>query len=204
MLTRRDVTRLFVKAFGLLILLSAAITLPATIYGFDVTYNWVWAKAPDRSSSFAMLVVNHFGPIAVYTAFGLGLMWWSGRIVDATNLAADDGDLTAASSDLKNMEVSLVTVIGLYFLVDGFAELLRLAFSLATFHGLDGSVTLKSVWTTMSGFEVLKIIQSTVKLTIGAALVLGRGATVAMLRQARHWVKKWRAWPYEPQEDRAN
>jgi hypothetical protein len=204
MLTRRDVTRLFIKAFGLLILLSAAVTLPVTVYNFDVTYYWTWAQVADRSSALVMLVVSHFGPIAVYTAFGLGLMLWSGLIVDTASLASEDSDLPAASSDLKSMQISLTTVIGLYFLADGFAELFRFAFSEVAIHGLDGSVTLKSVWTNMSRFEIVTIIQSTVKLTIGAALVLGRGATVATLRQARHWVKKWREWPYEPERDGAH
>jgi len=77
------------------------------------------------------------------------------------------------------MEVSLVTVIGLYFLADGFAELIRFAFLGVVIHGLDGSVTLKSVWTNLSRFEIVRVIQSMVKLTIGTALVLGRGASVA-------------------------
>jgi hypothetical protein len=34
-MTRRDLTRLFIKVFGLLILLSTAISLPSTIYGFE-------------------------------------------------------------------------------------------------------------------------------------------------------------------------
>jgi hypothetical protein len=204
MLTRRDVTRLFIKVFGLLIILSAAVTLPATINNFEVTYYWAWAKVVDRSSSLVMLVASLFGPIAVYTAFGLGLIWWSGRIVDAASQAPEDGGVPDAPSDLKNMEVSLVSVIGLYFLANGFAELFRLAFSEVAINSLNGSVTsvtLKSVWANMSRFDIVTIIQSMVKLTIGARLVLGRSATVAMLRQARYWVKKWRAWPYEPERD---
>src|SRR2546421_6988328 len=141
MFTRRDVMRLFIKAFGLLILLSAAVTLPVTIYSFDVTYYWTWAKVAPSLSALVMAAASHFGPIAVYTAFGLGLMWWSGRIVDTASQAPEDGGLPAASSDLRSMEVSLVTVIGLYFLADGFAELFRFAFSQVVIHGLDGSVT---------------------------------------------------------------
>src|SRR3981081_4832827 len=71
-------------------------------------------------------------------------------------------------------------------------------------YALDGSGTLKSIWTGMTRFQVSAFLQIMVKLTIGAALVLGRGATIATLRQARYWVKKWRAWPYEPDEDRAH
>jgi hypothetical protein len=95
-------------------------------------------------------------------------------------------------------------VIGLYFLADGFAELCRFTFSQGFSYALDGSATLKSIWTDMTRFPVSAFLQIMVKLTIGAALVLGRGATIATLRQARYWVKKWRAWPYEPDEDRAH
>jgi hypothetical protein len=109
-----------------------------------------------------------------------------------------------ASADLKNIEVSLVAVIGLYFLADGFAEFCRFTFSEGLNYALDGPVTLKSSWTGMTRFQVLALLQLMVKLTIGAALVLGRGATVATLRQARYWVKKWHAWTYEPEEDRAH
>jgi hypothetical protein len=81
-------------------------------------------------------------------------------------------------------------VIGLYFLADGFAEFCRFTFSEGLNYALDGPVTLKSSWTGMTRFQVLALLQLMVKLTIGAALVLGRGATVATLRQARYWVKK--------------
>ena len=94
-------------------------------------------------------------------------------------------------------------MIGLYFLADGFAELCRFTFSQGFSYALDGA-TLKSIWTGMTRFQVSAFLQIMVKLTIGAALVLGRGATIATLRQARYWVKKWRAWPYEPDEDRAH
>ncbi|MGJ4927466.1 hypothetical protein ACQR1I_19635 [Bradyrhizobium sp. HKCCYLS2038] len=201
MFTRRDVTRLVVKALGLLVLLSTAVTLPGTISIFDQVYSyWMTANTPDRSSALAMSVAVYFGPIAVYTAFGCGLIWWSRRLVEATHQGAEDGSLPAASNELKDMETSLVTVIGLYFLVDGFSELLQFAFLGVTIHELNGSVSFKSVWTNLNRFEVVKILQFMAKLTIGAALVLGRGATVATLRQARHWVKKWRAWPDEPEQ----
>jgi hypothetical protein len=98
-----------------------------------------------------------------------------------------------ASADSKNIEVSLVTVIGLYFLAGGFAELCRFTFSQVFIYGPDGSARLKSIWTGINGVQVAALLQITVELTIGAALVLGRGATVALLHQARYWVQKWRA-----------
>jgi hypothetical protein len=204
-MTRRDLTRLFIKVFGLLILLSTAISLPSTIFGFEWQMQvWVAARVVYDLPSLVMAGASYFGPIAIYAALGLSLMWWSGRIVDRASQAAQDDGLPVASADLKNIEVSLVTVIGLYFLADGFAELCRVAFRQGFIDSLDGSARLKSIWTGMSRFEVSALLQIMVKLTIGAALVLGRGATVALLHQARHWVRKWRAWPYEPEEDRVH
>jgi hypothetical protein len=204
-MTRRDLTRLFVKVFGLLILLSTATSLPSTIYGFELRMKaWVAAGVVYDLPSLVMAVTYQFGPVAIYAALGLSFMWWSGRIIDRASQAPQDDGLPVASADLKNIEVSLVTVIGLYFLADGFAELCRFTFSQGFNYALDGSATLKSIWTGMTRFEVSALLQIMVKLTIGAALVLGRGATVAMLHQARHWVQKWRAWPYQPEEDRAH
>ena len=204
-MTRRDLTRLFIKVFGLLILLNTATSLPSTIYGFELQMKvWVAARVVYDLPSLVMAVTDQFGPIAIYAALGLSFMWWSGRIVDRASQAHEDEGLPVASADLKNIEVSLVTVIGLYFLADGFAELCRFTFSQGFNYALDGSATLKSIWTGMTWFQVSALLQIMVKLTIGAALVLGRGATVAMLHQARHWLQKWRAWPYQPEEDRAH
>lgn len=202
-MTRRDFARLVIKALGLLILLSTAMSLPFAVYGFELQMKaWAAARVVHDLPSLVMAVTYQFGPIAIYAALGLGFLWWSRRIVDRASLAPQDDGLPVASADLKNIEVSLVTVIGLYFLADGFAEFCRFAFSQGFHYALGGSAMLKSVWTGMTGFEVSTLLQIMVKLTIGAALVLGRGATVAMLHQARHWVQKWRAWPYRPEEDR--
>lgn len=204
-MTRRDLTRLFIRVFGILILLSTAITLPQTINGFEWQMNaWVATKVVYDLPSLVMAVIFYFGPIAIYAALGLSFMWWSGRIVDRASLSPQDDALPVASADLKNIEVSLVTVIGLYFLADGFAELCRFAFSQGFIYSLNGSAKLKSIWTGMTRFEVMNLLQIAMKLTIGAALVLGRGATVAILHQARHWVQKWRAWPHELEQDKAH
>jgi hypothetical protein len=204
-MTRRDLTRLFIRVFGILILLSTAIRLPSTINGFEWQMKaWVAARVVYDLPSLAMTGVSYFGPIAIYAALGLSFMWWSGRIVDRASLSPQDEALPVASADMKNIEVSLVTVIGLYFLADGFAELCRFTFRQGLIYGLDLSVTLKSIWTGITRFEVVSLLQIMVELTIGAALVLGRGATVAMLHQAHQWVRKWRAWPHELEQDKAH
>jgi hypothetical protein len=203
-MTRRELTRLFIKVFGVLILLSTAIGLPSTIYGFEwQMQGWVAARVVYDLPSLVVAVIHQFGPIAIYAALGLSFMWWSGRIVDRASQAPRDEGLPVAPTDLKSIEVSLVTVIGLYFLADGFADLCRFTFSQVLSYA-QGSATPKSIWTSMTGPQVSWLMQIMVTLTIGAALVLGRGATVAMIHQARHWVRKWRAWPSEPEEDRAH
>src|ERR1700722_9756566 len=149
-MTRRDLTRLFIRVFGILILLNTAISLPSTINGFDWQMNaWVAARVVYDLPSLVMAVTFYFGPIAIYTTLGLSFMWWSGRIVDRASRSPQDDALPVASADLKNIEVSLVTVIGLYFLADGFTELCRFIFSQRFIYGLDGSATLKSIWTGM-------------------------------------------------------
>jgi hypothetical protein len=202
-MTRRDVARLLIRTFGLLILSSTAVSLPSTIFGFEwQMQGWVAAKVVYDLPSFVMAVTSWFGPIAIYAALGVSFVWWSGRILDRAGQAPQDDGLPAASADLKNIELSLIAVIGLYFLADGLAELCRFALSQGIIYEPDGSSGLKSIWQGMTRFEVSKLLQIAVKLAIGAALVLGRGGTLAMLRQARHWVRKWRAWPYEPEEER--
>jgi hypothetical protein len=204
-MTRRDLTRLFIKVFGLLILLNTAISLRSTIYGFELEMKaWVAARVVYDLQSLVMAIAYQFGPIAIHAALGLSFMWCSRRIVDRASQAPQDDGLPGGPADVKDIEASLVTVIGLYFLADGVGELCRFTFSQGFSYALDGSATLKSIWTGMTGFQVSALLQIMVKLTIGAALVLGRGATVAMLHQARHWVQKWRAWPYRPEEDRAH
>ena len=87
-------------------------------------------------------------------------------------------------------------MIGLYFLADGFAELCRFTFSQGFSYALDGSATLKSIWTGMTRFQVSAFLQIMVKLTIGAALVLGRGATItdaAKFAPSREQVGAWTA-----------
>jgi hypothetical protein len=198
-LTHRELTRLFIKVFGLVILLSAAVGLPSTVYQFAFHMRgWETARVAYAWPTAVMQGASFFGPIAAYAVVGLSLMWWSGSIVDRASQAPKDDDLPVTSTDLKNIELSLVTVIGLYFIADGFAELCRLIFSQGVYYGVGGSPTTAPFWSRISWFDVPWIAQALVKLTMGVLLVLGRGATVAMLHQARYWVRKWRAWPYKP------
>jgi hypothetical protein len=202
MLTRRDLTRILVKMFGLLVLLRAAVDLPSAIYQFALQMrNWEIARVAYDWPTAVTVGASHLGPVAAYVAIGLVFLWWSGRIVDRVSEAPQDSGLPLALADLKNIELSLVTVIGLYFLADGFAELCRWIFSQGLNYRLAGVPTPAPLWTRLMLWadwrEIPWILQALVKLTIGFLLVLGRGGTVAALYQARNWVRKWRAWPYE-------
>jgi hypothetical protein len=198
-LTHRDLARLFVKIFGLLILLGVAVDLPSTVYQFALQMkSWETAGVAYAWPTAVMVGASCFGPVIAYTAVGLSFMWWSGGIVDQAGQSPEQQDVPVAPTDLKNFELSLVTMIGLYFVASGLAELCRLIFSQGIQYGLSGPPTPMPFWTRVSWFEIPWIMQALMKLTIGALLVLGRGAAVATLHQARHWVRKWRAYPYQP------
>ena len=199
-LTHRDLARLIARIFGLLVLLGVAVNLPSTIHLLVYQINfWETARAANFWPTAVLVGASILGPDAAYAAVGLICLWWSGRLVDRASQGSKDGDLPVASSELRTIELSLVAMIGLYFLAGGFAELCRWIFGQGVHYGLDGSATPVSSWTRVSLLEIPLIVQALMKLTIGALLVLGRGATVAALHQARHWVKKWRAWPYQPE-----
>jgi hypothetical protein len=192
MLTRRDLTRLLVRIFGLIILASAVVGLPLSIYRFVVYLSALdGARAVYSWQDVAFIGASYFGPFVAYTAVGLCFLWWSGRIIDRASLAPERGENEAVveSTDLRNIEISVVAVLGLYFVADGLAELCRVSLGLRQRYGIDGSLSL--FWHVDLPF----FAEALVKLIIGISLVLGRGGTVAVLRGARVWVRKMRTWP---------
>jgi hypothetical protein len=189
-LTRRDL--LLVRVFGVLILASAVAGLPLSIYSFTL---YLTALAGTQAVSswrdVALIGASHFGPFLAYTGFGLCCLWWGGRIVDRASPEPEraEGEALVESSDLGNMEISLIAVLGLYFVADGLAELCRVGFGLGRRYAMDGSVSL--FWQLDSPF----VVETLTKLIIGMSLVLGRGWTAAVLRSARVWVRRMRTWP---------
>jgi hypothetical protein len=193
MYSRRDLTRLFVKVFGLIILLTAVVGLPAEINAFIVRLVVFNATSPiDTWQALALLGGIHFGPSAVYAAIGLGFLCWSGRIVDRVGFAPEQGEV-ALSPDMRNIEESLVAVLGLYFFANGVAEMCKSSFSLGL--AALGDPPLPPRMLLWSG-EIGAAVQAVVKLMIGILLVLGRGGSVALRRRLHAWVRRWRAWPY--------
>ena len=192
MLTRRDLTRSLVRVFGLIILVIAVVGLPLSIYRFVVHLSVLDAtRAVYTWRDVAFIGVSYFGPFVAYTAVGLCFLWWSGRIIDKASLATERGESEALveSTDLRNIEISLVAVLGLYFLADGVAELCRVGLSLGLRYPISGRPSL------FSSVDIAFIGEALLRLVIGISLVLGRGWTVAALRGARVWVRKMRTWP---------
>ena len=192
MLTRRDLMRLLVRIFGLIILVSAVVGLPLSIYTFVAHLSALdGAHAVYTWRDVAFIGASYFGPFVAYTAVGLCFLWWCGRIIDRASLAPEQGanEALIQSTDLRNVEISLVAVLGLYFLADGFAELCRVSFGQGIRYSLSGPPSL--FWSV----DIAFIVEALVKLIIGISLVLGRGWTVAVLRGARVWVRKMRTWP---------
>jgi hypothetical protein len=192
MLTRRDLTLLLVRIFGLIILASAVVALPLSIYRFTVYLTALdGARAVYTWQDVAFIGASYFGPFVAYTAVGLCFLWWGGRIIDRASLAPERGESEALveSTDLRNIEIGVVAVLGLYFVADGLAELCRVSLGLGLRYPIGGPPSL--FWSV----DIAFIVEALVKLIIGISLVLGRGWTVAVLRGARVWVRKMRTWP---------
>src|SRR5258708_3796999 len=134
MLTRRDLTRLLVRIFGLIILASAVVGLPLSINRFVVYLSVLdGARAVYSWQDVVLVGSSYLGQLVIYAAVGLCFLWWSGRIIDRASLAPERGENEAVveSTDLRNIEISVVAVLGLYFVADGLAELCRVSFRFA-------------------------------------------------------------------------
>jgi flagellar biosynthesis protein FlhB len=188
-MTRLDLTRLFVRIFGLMILLNVVLGLQLSIYIFSFNQaSWDAAGAIYTLRSVVFNAVSSIGALVPYAIVGLGFLWFGGRIVDGVRLAPKEGE-AVESADLRNMEISLIVMLGLYILADGFAELCR-CFSQGVSHAVRGEPR-SVIWNAEVGF----VVQGIVKLTLGALFVLRREGAVAVLHRIYAWVRKWRAWP---------
>src|SRR5260370_31581059 len=175
MLTRRDFTGLFVRIFVLIILASAVVGLPLSIYRFVVYLSALdGARAVYSWQDVAFIGASYFGPFVAYTAVGLCFLWWSGRIIDRVSLAPERGENEAVveSTDLRNIEISVVAVLGLYFVADGLAELFRVSLGLGQRYRIDGSLSL--FW----HLDLPFFAEALAKQIIGISLVLGRAGPV--------------------------
>jgi hypothetical protein len=188
-MTRRDLMRLFVRLFGLMILVGVVLELQL---GISIFVQVARSPAGDVFHSLQAdvfsRVAGYIGSLVPYAIAGICFLFWSGRVVDSASLAPGE---SVESADLRDVEIILVAVLGLYLLADGFAELCRSAIQGLSdlFRGRQLSV----IW----GMQTIFIAQASVKLILGIFLVLGRGGVVAVLHRVHAWVRKWRAWPDE-------
>jgi hypothetical protein len=190
-MTRRDLLRLLVRIFGLIILVSAVVGLPWSIYGFVHELSFFkTANAIFTWRDFIFLVARDFGPFVAYAAVGVCFLWFSEPTIEWASPAPEWGEALVESADLQNITISLIAVLGLYFLADGLAELCRVGFGEIIYYPLRGQPSL--IW---DGGTIVPLVQASMKFVIGIALVLGRGGAVAALRQGRLWVRKLRTWP---------
>ena len=183
-MTRRDLTRLFVKLFGLILVLFAIVPLLNNIVGFilvlksshanNIIYTW---------QTVAFMAASLFIPLTVQVAVGLCFIRWNGRIVDKVSPPAEKDEIVE-TADLRNIEITLVAVLGLYFIAEGIAELCR-DLSSWIHRG-----SLPEIWIYFDSF-----VYALVKLAIGTLFVLGRGGSTAMRHRVHAWVQKWRSWP---------
>jgi hypothetical protein len=181
-LTRRDLTRLFVKFFGLFILLIAIVPLLNNIVGFIFVLRTLDASNTAYTwQTIAFMAASLFIPLAVQVAIGLCFLRWSGRIADKVSPAPEKDEIVEAA-DLRNIEITLVAMLGLYFIAEGLAELCR-DLSSWIYRG-----SLSEIW-------IRSFVYTLVKLAIGVLLVLGRGGSTAMRHRIHAWVRKWRTWP---------
>jgi len=186
-LTRRDLTRLFVKFFGLFILLIAIVPLLNNIIGFIFVLRTLDANNTIYTwQTVAYMAASLFIPLAAQVAIGLCFIRWSGRIADKISPAPEKGEVVEAV-DLGNIEITLVAVLGLYFITEGLAELCRDLCSWI----YRGSLSRNWVW----AIYISALPYSLLKLAVGILLVLGRGGSTAMRHRVHAWVQKWRTWP---------
>jgi hypothetical protein len=185
-MTRHDLIRLFVRLLGLMLLVFVVLEVPLRIQ--MLLQVWDPANVAYHIQGLFFRVVGNIVALVPYAIAGICFLWWSGRVVDGASLAPGEA---VESSDLRNIEIVLVAVLGLYLLVEGLAQLCRsLIEGLSDlFQGRQPSV----IW----GMQSIFIVQASAKLAIGSLLVLRRGGAVAVLHRVHAWVRKWRAWPAE-------
>jgi hypothetical protein len=119
----------------------------------------------------------------------LAYVSYGGAVASSTGPVLRRSEALVESTDLRSIEVSVVAVLGLYFLADGLAELCRVSLGLGLHYPTGGPPSL------FLSVDIAFIMEALVKVIIGISLVLGRGWTVAVLRGARVWVRKMRTWP---------
>ena len=190
MLDRRDVARLLVKFCGLLIALSAVTSLTAAVDFFALALRTLENYGTGAGvPALATLALLRFGPSFAYLGVGLGIIWWAKRGIDRAAAARDPADSSGAPQ-LAEIESILIGVLGVYFLCDGIAGLLRTAswifFNLVAY----GAPVAGTIWFLSGDFA-----PAAVNLGIGILLILRREEIATLRRRIPEWVRRARRWP---------
>ena len=187
MLHRRDVVRLLVKFCGLLIVLDAVISLPVEGYNFSL-YLSVLVKGSVKAEALIFLAVEYFSLPFIYLIVGFGIIWWARRGIAGAMRAGDSGSPDDAPQ-LPEIEAILIAVLGVYYLCDGFTDLVRTT-GWITFNVIaNGAPLLDMAQVHLIGYGV-----AVVKLGIGALLILRREGVATLRRRIPQWAGSARRW----------
>jgi hypothetical protein len=189
MLRRRDVARLLVKFCGLLIVLEALISLPPAAQGFSLYLRALGHSNSTNASTEALIVLaaQYFALPFIYFIVGLGVIWWARRGIGA---AATEGSADANDAPmLPEIEAILIAVLGVYFLCDGFTDLIRTA-GWVSFNVIANSSPLGE----MNWFHSVSYGVGFLKLGIGVLLILRREGIVTLRRRIPEWARNARQW----------
>ncbi len=189
MLRPRDIARVLIRFFGLLILLQAVISLPAAIEAFSVAQSEFYKPISGNTNTEALiaLTVRIFAEPCVYFVVGVGVIWSARRVVEGAAAKRSPGD--DASLELAVIEAILIAVLGVYFLCDGFVDLVATA-GLVSFRVMAGGVS----WATESGRYLVSYGVGILKLGIGIVLILRRQGVVTLRSRIPEWTSSARRW----------
>ena len=190
MLHRRDVARLLVKFCGLLIVLNALTSLPTSVEGFSLYLRALRNSASTSANTEALIVlaVQYFAQPFIYLILGFGVIWWARRGIDGG--AATEGSTDANDAPkLAEIEAILIGVLGVYFLCDGFTDLMRTT-GWVSFNVIANGAPLGSMIRVHSvNYGVVFV-----KLGIGVLLILRRDGIVRLRRRIPELVRRARRW----------
>jgi hypothetical protein len=135
-----------------------------------------------------VLAVAYFAQVLIYFMVGLGIIWWARRGVDGS--ASTEGSPDANDSPkLPEIEAILIAVLGIYFLCDGFIDVIRIAASVSINAIVNGTP-----WDLANRFNLAGYGVGFLKLGIGVLLILRKEGIVTLRRRIPEWVRNARRW----------
>lgn len=167
--------------------LDAMVSLPPAANAFSL-YLQALGKSILKTETLIPMVVNYFSLPFIYLVVGFGVIAWARPGVERAARAAGAGDADEAPQ-LPEIEAILIAVLGVYFLCDGFTDLVRttgwIAFNVIA-NGVPVGV--------MAEVHLVAYGIAFLKLGIGIFLILRREGVVALRRRIPEWVGGARRW----------